>query len=58
MKQVRVGVVGAGMWGTVHVRAYAQHAGAEVVAVCDLDEARAREVATLWHIPKWYTSVD
>ena len=57
MKQIRVGVVGVGMWGTVHIRGYAQHAGAEVAAVCDLDEARAREAARQWHIPKWYTSV-
>ena len=58
MRQIRVAVVGVGMWGTVHIRAYAQHASAEVVAVCDLDEARARETATLWHIPKWYRSVE
>jgi len=45
MKQVRMGVIGAGIWGTAHLRAYAQHASAELVAVCDLDEARAREAA-------------
>jgi len=58
MKQVRMAVIGVGMWGTVHIRAYSQHASAEIVAVCDLDETRARETAKQWHIPAWYTSVD
>jgi len=42
---VRVGVVGAGVWGAMHVRAYAQHASADLVGVCDLDEGRAAERA-------------
>ena len=45
MKQVRMGVIGAGIWGTAHLQAYAQHASAELVAVCDLDEGRARAAA-------------
>ncbi len=58
MKTVRVAVVGTGIWGTAHVRAYSQHASAELVAVCDLDEARARKVAGEWRVPAAYTSVD
>ena len=38
----RFGVVGAGAWGTMHARAYAQCGEAELAAVCDLDIARAR----------------
>ena len=38
----RFGVIGAGAWGTMHARAYAQCGEAELTAVCDLDIARAR----------------
>ena len=38
---VRIGVVGAGIWGTMHVRAYAQNPLVELVGICDLDEERA-----------------
>jgi myo-inositol 2-dehydrogenase/D-chiro-inositol 1-dehydrogenase len=52
---VRIGVVGAGWIAAEHVATLARLDGAEVVAVCDLDEARARELAgggaayTDWH---------
>jgi predicted dehydrogenase len=58
MRTVRVAVIGVGMWGTVHVRAYTQHASAELVAVCDLNEERVRETAKSWSIPSHYTSLD
>ena len=37
-KTVRLGVVGTGIWGKMHIRAYQQHASAELVGVCDLDK--------------------
>ncbi len=40
-KKVRLGVVGTGIWGKMHIRAYLQHPSAELVAICDLDEKRA-----------------
>jgi predicted dehydrogenase len=58
MKQVRLAVVGCGLWGTMHVRAYSQHASAELAAVCDLDADRAAEVAEAWDVPNHYTSVE
>lgn len=57
-KTVRIGVVGAGIWGTMHVRAYAQHASAELVGICDLDEGRAVRLAEEFGVPKHFTSVD
>lgn len=42
---IRVGVIGAGTWGAMHVRAYAQHPGARLVGICDLDIGRARALA-------------
>lgn len=44
-RTVRVGVVGAGTWGTMHARAYHQHAAAELVGICDIDRDRAVRVA-------------
>ncbi len=38
---IRVGVVGAGAFGRHHVRHYARHPGARLVAVADADRARA-----------------
>lgn len=40
----RIGIVGAGSISAVHVRGYEQ-AGADILAVVDVDEARARQVA-------------
>jgi len=58
MRQVRVAVIGAGIWGTAHIRAYSQHAAAELVAICDVNEERARSAASQWGVPNYYTSVE
>ena len=42
---IRVGVVGLGYFGAHHVRHYAAHAGAALVAVADVDAALAATVA-------------
>jgi predicted dehydrogenase len=42
---VRVGVIGAGWIATQHVAALDKLDGADVVAICDLDEARARSLS-------------
>lgn len=42
---MRIAIVGAGRRGTVHGRAAQQYAGAEIVAVCDPDDARAQQLA-------------
>lgn len=57
-KTVRVGVIGAGTWGAMHVRAYVQHASAELVGICDLDEDRAGQLAERFGVPKWTASID
>ena len=57
MNPVRVAVIGAGMWGSAHLRAYTQHASVELAAVCDIDESRAKAVAAEWSVPNVYTSV-
>ena len=57
-EKVRLGVVGVGIWGRMHVRAYLQHSSAELVGICDLDEHRARQVAQEFGIGRYYTNVD
>jgi myo-inositol 2-dehydrogenase/D-chiro-inositol 1-dehydrogenase len=42
---VRIGVIGAGWIAAEHVATLGRLDGAEVAAVCDLDEARARDLA-------------
>ena len=60
MKKVRIGFVGTGVMGTVHVRNLSTIEGAEIVAVCDINEANAAQaaqyVADAGHKkPKMYT---
>ena len=45
LETVRIGFVGVGLQGGSHVRNFLGIEGVEIVAVCDIDEARAREVA-------------
>jgi predicted dehydrogenase len=54
----RFGVIGTGIWGRMHVRAYMQHPGAELVAVCDIDRDRVQSVAEEFNIAKAFTEVD
>jgi myo-inositol 2-dehydrogenase / D-chiro-inositol 1-dehydrogenase len=42
---MRVGIIGAGWIATQHVATLERLNGVELVAVCDIDEARARELA-------------
>jgi len=44
MAKLRVGVVGAGLWGANHVRAFRTLPETELVAVCDVDPARAEKL--------------
>ncbi|MBN1874815.1 MAG: Gfo/Idh/MocA family oxidoreductase [Anaerolineae bacterium] len=57
MDKVKVGLVGAGIWGTMHARAYTQHPLVDLAAVCDLDENRARQVAEQYGVAHVYTDV-
>jgi predicted dehydrogenase len=57
---VRVGFVGVGLQGGSHVRNFLRIEGVEIVALCDIDAARAEEVAS-WVVadgrpkPRLYT---
>ena len=44
-RKMGFGVIGAGFIGRAHAEAYSSYKYGEVVAICDVDEARARELA-------------
>jgi UDP-N-acetylglucosamine 3-dehydrogenase len=54
MKKVRVGVIGAGVFGEIHSLVYSEIPDATLVAVADINAKRAREVATRFGAEYWY----
>src|SRR5262245_46018244 len=56
--KVRVGLVGLGLVSDSHIKGYLSNPNAQVIAVCDLDEPRAKAVASKFGIGKFYTSYD
>jgi predicted dehydrogenase len=58
ISKVKVGIVGLGLVSDSHIKAYSSHPDAEVVAVCDLDETRAKQVCGKYEIGKYYTAYD
>ena len=55
---VRVGIVGLGLAAMPHFKGYSRHPDAEVVAVCDLDESRAKEFAAQQGVAAFYGSFE
>ena len=58
VSKVKVGLVGLGLVSTSHIEAFRSHPGAEVTAICDINEAQARAVSEKYGIPRYYTSYD
>ncbi len=54
MAQVLVGVIGTG-WGQLHIEVLRRIKNVDVVAVCDVDEARATSIAQKYSIEQTYT---
>ena len=52
---LKMAIVGAGTWGESHARIYAEHPGAEVVAICDVYRERAEQFAARHHLSHVYT---
>ncbi|WP_068775713.1 Gfo/Idh/MocA family protein [Paenibacillus sp. FJAT-26967] len=55
MSKIRIGVIGAGTISRMHFNSYQKNPGAIIVAVCDLNEERAREKADIYQAAKVYT---
>ncbi len=54
-KIVRVGIIGTGQIGKIHIDRYQKVAGAQIAAVADVDEGEAKRVAAKFEIPAVYT---
>ncbi|MCZ6634206.1 MAG: Gfo/Idh/MocA family oxidoreductase, partial [bacterium] len=58
LSKVKVGLVGQGLVGPSHFKGYQTHPNAEVTAVCDLSEERAKAFADANGIEAVYTSYE
>ncbi|MEM7134480.1 MAG: Gfo/Idh/MocA family oxidoreductase [Chloroflexota bacterium] len=57
-RRLQAAIVGVGLAATAHIRGYKTHPYAEVVAVCDLDQARATTFAQQHNIPQIFGNFD
>ena len=55
MRKIRIGIIGVGIIGKSHLEKYSKIEGAEIVAVCDVNEQEARNVAEKYNVPSVYT---
>jgi len=55
MNQLRMGIVGAGIWGETHAGIYNEHPLAKTVAICDKDKAKAEAMAAAFGVGEVYT---
>ncbi|MEI6512715.1 MAG: Gfo/Idh/MocA family oxidoreductase [bacterium] len=55
MNKVRIGFIGVGQIGKMHLDAYMNIPGAEVVAAADVNEVELNRVADMYNIPHRYT---
>jgi UDP-N-acetylglucosamine 3-dehydrogenase len=57
MKRIGVGVIGTGFWGENQVRVFRQSRIADLVAICEKDEKRAKEIGTKYGV-QWHTDLN
>ena len=51
IKQIRMGIVGAGTWGRTHASIYAEHLFADPVAICDMKESvKYIQIIMIWQL--------
>ena len=53
--RLRVGVIGAGIWGRHHAHVFAALPQCELAAICDVDAGRAEEMRTAFGAPRALT---
>ncbi|MDP1731631.1 MAG: Gfo/Idh/MocA family oxidoreductase [Devosia sp.] len=58
--RIAVGLIGCGFFAQNHLHAWTDLApeGADLVAVCDIDAARAQAAAEKFAVPHWYTDAE
>ncbi len=55
--KVKIGIIGAGFIGEYHIQAFQQLGDADLVAICDVNQARLAEMKELYGVPAAYASV-
>lgn len=58
MEKIRMGIVGAGVWGRTHASIFQDHPAIEVVAICDKDADRAGKLAEEFQIEDVYSDYE
>jgi predicted dehydrogenase len=58
--RVAIGLIGCGFFSRNHLHSWKDLApqGADVVAVCDVDQAKAKAAAEQFGVPHWYTDAE
>lgn len=54
--KIKMGIVGAGVWGETHASIYQEHPCAELVAICDISIEKAQKIADKYNIPQVYSN--
>lgn len=57
MERIRIGIIGAGIIGKTHMEQYSEIPGADMIAVCDINESAARQAADRYGIPHVSTDI-
>lgn len=57
MEKVRIGIIGNGIIGESHIKEYLKIPDCEIVAICDINEARLNEIGDKYGITDRYTNI-
>jgi predicted dehydrogenase len=55
IRKIKIGIVGVGYIGEIHISSYQAHPLCDVVAICDFDEERLGEMQQKYDVPRTYT---
>ena len=57
MKNFKIAIVGAGVWGDTHAAIYREHPNVEPVAICDKNIEKAKALAEKYGLGRVFGSV-
>lgn len=57
MKDIRIGIVGCGIISEDHIKKYKEIPGCEVVAICDIDEAKMNAYGDKYGVARRFTHI-
>lgn len=55
MQEVGFGIIGLGIWGETHLKAYSEHPRVNLVKVCDMNAKRAKAMAKQYRVKDYCT---